>query len=343
MSVNAERRILPTSILNAGSRAEALGDRCWGWHWVTRLASWSRPSHRRSPRDYVDGLASRRTRRRAGPSRGFPSVNTATTPSWRASCCSASARPATGTRRASRPGGSLSLRGRRMSARGPVPIARACALAAGRALEAGRDAGAVRRQWHRRCGRARSDCSSAATSSDGAAASGSRAAVTHQDPRCAAGALPSPARWPWRRARSPIDAAGFLEEVANVRRRRRSVGRPTRSGISLGGYTVTLEAARHVHESGLARLGVDRGRASRPSWCPVCCGVSTPFSVTRTTIGRRSAPPSRVGGDTDTMAAMTGAIAGLGSGRPRFPTDFLDATRLTGESGAPEALTRAGP
>lgn len=151
--------------------------------------------------------------------------------------------------------------------------------------------------------------------------------ITHQDPRAAAGALAIAAAVALAADRRPIVARRFLEEVAEA-------VDPVDPGVA-GSITAVIDwvglsetaAAQYLwdHPFGPEREGAEFGissfvtsgvcwslyaflRAPESWWDAVCIAI-------------------RVGGDTDTLAAMAGAIAGARLGTSALPKELT--ARLT--------------
>jgi ADP-ribosylglycohydrolase len=159
--------------------------------------------------------------------------------------------------------------------------------------------------------------------------------ITHHDPRCAAGAI-TVARAVSIAARGePIEAEPFLDEIArSAEEDDASVAEAVRR---LAGW-VSLDptgAAQQVHESGLD--------PAYPRWQGISAFV-TP-SVLWSLYAFLRSPDDYwetictaigVGGDTDTMAAMAGAISGARLGVAALPRELLSYLTDRGEWGANE-------
>jgi ADP-ribosylglycohydrolase len=159
--------------------------------------------------------------------------------------------------------------------------------------------------------------------------------ITHLDPRCAAGAaVVACAVWHAGK-REPVDVKPLLTELASCAELdERSVADAIRG---LGDW-VSLpppEAARHVHESGLD--------PAHPQWQGISAFV-TPSLLWSLYSFLRSpddywetiCTAIWVGGDTDTMAAIAGAISGARLGVSGLPSELLPCLTDQGEWGARE-------
>jgi ADP-ribosylglycohydrolase len=146
--------------------------------------------------------------------------------------------------------------------------------------------------------------------------------VTHLDHRCAAGAVAVACAVSIAARREPIETAGFLSEVSDCTRGEdRSVADAIRGLAEWIGLSPEA-AARHVHASGLD--------PAHPRWQGISAFV-TP-SVLWSLYSFLRAPDDYwetmctaigVGGDTDTMAAIAGAISGARLGVSGLPKDLL--------------------
>jgi ADP-ribosylglycohydrolase len=162
--------------------------------------------------------------------------------------------------------------------------------------------------------------------------------ITHLDPRCAAGAaVVACAVWHAGK-REPLDAKWLLAELASCAEAdERSVADAIR-GLADWVSLPPNAAARHVHESGLD--------PAHPRWQGISAFV-TPSLLWSLYSFLRSpddywetiCTAIWVGGDTDTMAAIAGAISGARLGVSALPSELLSCLTDQGEWGALE-LTR---
>jgi ADP-ribosylglycohydrolase len=165
-----------------------------------------------------------------------------------------------------------------------------------------------------------------------------QASITHLDPRCAAGAAAVSRAVALAALRFPLDPPGFLNQVANCAgAEEASVGDAIRD---LAGW-VTLaptEAARHVHESGLDPAHMDRWQGISAFVTPSLLWSLYAFLRSPDDYWETICTAIGVGGDTDTMAAIAGAISGARLGVAALPAGLLRRLNDRGEWGA-EALT----
>jgi ADP-ribosylglycohydrolase len=161
--------------------------------------------------------------------------------------------------------------------------------------------------------------------------------ITHLDPRCAAGAVVIARAVSIAARGSPIQPAEFLDEIAG------SIADDGGSlALAVGGLSEWCRldppaAARHLHE-----IGLD---SAHPKWQGISAFVvpsvvwslyaflRTPDDYWETVCTAIS-----VGGDTDTMAAMAGAISGARAGPDALPPTIISLVQDRAEWGA-EALS----
>ena len=165
--------------------------------------------------------------------------------------------------------------------------------------------------------------------------------VTHLDPRCAAGALAVAGAVASAARGTPIDREEFLGSVAAL------AGQADRSvaaaiaGLGRWAHLPPPTAAAWLHAERL-----DPGHGDE--WRGISAFV-TP-SVVWSLYAFLHAPDDywvavctaiRAGGDTDTMAAITGAIAGARLGRDALPGSLVEQLTDRGEWGASELMELA--
>jgi ADP-ribosylglycohydrolase len=146
--------------------------------------------------------------------------------------------------------------------------------------------------------------------------------ITHLDPRCAAGAIAIAQAVSVAARGRDIDPALFLEEIAeSAEQDDGSVAEAIR-GLAEWSSLHPTEAAQHIHQSGLD--------PAHPRWQGISAFV-TPSVVWSLYAFLRSpddfwetiCTAVGVGGDTDTMAAMAGAISGARVGVTALPAGLL--------------------
>jgi ADP-ribosylglycohydrolase len=162
--------------------------------------------------------------------------------------------------------------------------------------------------------------------------------ITHLDSRCAAGAA-AVARAVAVALSSGSRPANFLEEVAGCAEAEdRTVAEAIRG---LNGWIVLApaDAARHVHESGLDPAHVDRWRGISAFVTPSVLWSLYAFLRSPDDYWETVCTAIGVGGDTDTIAAIAGAISGARLGVEALPSELV-ARINDREEWAADALTR---
>ena len=147
--------------------------------------------------------------------------------------------------------------------------------------------------------------------------------ITHLDPRCAAGAVAVAGAVALAVEPGPVHPASFLETLADwVAWEDGSVSRAV-AGVSDWLELEPVDAARQVQASGL-----DRGRAEEWQGISAFVTASVAWSIyaflrTPDDYWAAVCTAIAVGGDTDTMAAIAGAIAGARLGPSALPADLV--------------------
>ena len=164
--------------------------------------------------------------------------------------------------------------------------------------------------------------------------------ITHLDPRCAAGAaVVACAVWHASK-REPVNAGALLSELASCAEAdERSVAEAIR-GLADWVVLSPPDAARHVHESGLD--------PAHPRWHGISAFV-TPSLLWSLYAFLRSpddywetiCTAIWVGGDTDTMAAIAGAISGARLGVAALPSALIPCLTDQGQWMASELTALA--
>jgi ADP-ribosylglycohydrolase len=147
--------------------------------------------------------------------------------------------------------------------------------------------------------------------------------VTHLDPRCAAGAVAVAQAVALAARGGPLDATDFLLEVAALAGEQdHSVGSAIR-GLAAWSHLSPAEAARWLHAEGLDPAYADEWQGISAFVIPSV--VWSLYSFLRDPEDYWSAVCTAIGagGDTDTMAAITGAIAGARLGPSALPEDLI--------------------
>jgi ADP-ribosylglycohydrolase len=162
--------------------------------------------------------------------------------------------------------------------------------------------------------------------------------ITHLDPRCAAGAITIARAVALAARRKPVDPRAFLSDIA---------GCAEGDDASVAGAIRALEgwvsldpiaAARHVHDGGLDPAHMDRWQGISAFVTPSVLWSLYAFLRSPDDYWETICVAIGVGGDTDTMAAMAGAISGARAGPASLPGALLSRLTDRGEWGA-EDLT----
>lgn len=168
-----------------------------------------------------------------------------------------------------------------------------------------------------------------------------QARITHLDPRCAAGAAAVARAVAIGGARRPIDNATFLEDLAVCAE---ADEQSVADAIRDLGEWVSLtpeEAARHVHQSGLDPAHMDRWHGISAFVTPSVLWSLYAFLRSPDDYWETICTAIGVGGDTDTMAAIAGAISGARLGVAALPADLVSRLNDRGEWGAEELVELA--
>lgn len=165
-----------------------------------------------------------------------------------------------------------------------------------------------------------------------------QARITHLDPRCAAGAAAVARAVAIAAAAGPIDSAAFLEDLAACA----EADDPSVAGairdLSAWVGLNPADAARYVHESGLDPAHMDRWRGISAFVTPSVLWSLYAFLRSPDDYWETICTAIGVGGDTDTMAAIAGAISGARLGADALPQDLVGRLNDRGEWTA-DALT----
>lgn len=167
------------------------------------------------------------------------------------------------------------------------------------------------------------------------AAAAEQARITHLDPRCAAGSAVVARAVALAAGPKPLQVTTFIEDLAGC-------AAITDSSVAAGikGLTewVTLppmEAARHLPVSGLDSAHSGRWQGISALVTPSVLWSLYSFLRSPDDYWETICTAIAVGGDTDTMAAMAGAISGARLGLEALPSGLLERINDGGEWGAP--------
>lgn len=161
-----------------------------------------------------------------------------------------------------------------------------------------------------------------------------QATITHLDPRCAAGAVAVARAVAIASGRGSIDNSSFLEDLAGCAAAAdRSVAEAIRD-LSEWLPLSPERAAHHVHESGLDPAHKDGWRGISAFITPSVLWSLYAFLRSPDDYWETVCTAIGVGGDTDTMAAIAGAISGARLGVEALPKGLVARLNDRGEWGA---------
>ncbi len=163
-----------------------------------------------------------------------------------------------------------------------------------------------------------------------------QARVTHLDLRCGAGAVAVARAVSLAAIPGPLHRAAFLEDLAGCAE---AVDRSMSDAIRDLARWASLppaDAARHVHEAGLDPAHLDRWQGISAFVTPSVLWSLYAFLRSPDDYWETICTAIGVGGDTDTMAAIAGAISGARLGPDALPTALLGHLNDRGSWGAAE-------
>jgi ADP-ribosylglycohydrolase len=158
-----------------------------------------------------------------------------------------------------------------------------------------------------------------------------QARVTHLDPRAAAGAVAVAGAVALASRRTPIEALAFLRAVQEL-------VEPVDGSVAgvIGGMADWIGlalpgATRHLAQSGLEPGGLVRWLGISSLVTASVCWSLYSFLRSPDDYWQTICTAIEVGGDTDTLAGMAGAMAGARVGLAALPTDLLGRLNDRGE------------
>jgi ADP-ribosylglycohydrolase len=151
-----------------------------------------------------------------------------------------------------------------------------------------------------------------------------QARITHLDPRCAAGSVVIARAVALAAQQRPLHAGDFIQDVAGCAELSDSSVAAAVRGLSEWVTLSPLEAARHVHASGLDPAHSRNWQGISAFVTPSVLWSLYSFLRSPDDYWETICTAIAVGGDTDTMAAMAGAISGARLGLGALP-DALTA------------------
>jgi ADP-ribosylglycohydrolase len=165
--------------------------------------------------------------------------------------------------------------------------------------------------------------------------------ITHLDGRCAAGAIAVARAVGVSAGRGPIDPGGFLAEVAQCVEPEDASVAAIIYDLRRWASLAPAAAARQIHEAGLDPAHRHRWRGISAFVVPSVLWSLYAFLRSPDDYWETICTAIGVGGDTDTMAAMAGAISGARLGPDGLPEVLLDRVHDRGEWQAPALVQLA--
>jgi ADP-ribosylglycohydrolase len=163
--------------------------------------------------------------------------------------------------------------------------------------------------------------------------------VTHLDRRCAAGAIAVARAVALAPQPGPLDPAAFLADVASCAGEDDAPFAGAIRGLAEWLSLEPTAAARQLHDAGLDPAHNDRWQGISAFVLPSVIWSLYAFLRSPEDYWESICVAIGVGGDTDTMAAMTGAMSGARLGPAALPVELLGRLTDRGEWGA-EDLTQ---
>ena len=165
--------------------------------------------------------------------------------------------------------------------------------------------------------------------------------VTHLDPRCAAGAVAVAHAVALATRPGPLSRAAFLAEVATLAGTQDHSVASAIEGLAAWAHLPPDEAARWLHAEGLDPAYGDEWQGISALVTPSVVWSLYSFLRDPDDYWTAICAAIGVGGDTDTMAAMTGAIAGARLGPSALPPELVEQLHDRGAWRAPELAALA--
>jgi ADP-ribosylglycohydrolase len=158
--------------------------------------------------------------------------------------------------------------------------------------------------------------------------------ITHGDPRCAAGAVVVAGAVLLSAQPGPLNRAGFLGQLARWARCGDETVANAVGDLESWCDLEPASAARHLHETGLDPGYADEWKGISAYITPSVLWSLYSFIRSPDDYWATICTAIGVGGDTDTMAAMAGAISGGRLGASALPAHLLEQLTDRGDWGA---------
>jgi ADP-ribosylglycohydrolase len=165
-------------------------------------------------------------------------------------------------------------------------------------------------------------------------AAGEQSRITHQDPRCAAGAVAIARGVALAANREPIEPSAFLSDISEC-----AAAEDTSVANALGELTEWVSmspeaAARHLHTSAFDPAHSDTWQGISAFVTPSVLWSLYAFLRSPDDYWETICVAIGVGGDTDSMAAMAGAMSGARVGPGSLPEALISQITDCGDWGA---------
>jgi ADP-ribosylglycohydrolase len=167
-------------------------------------------------------------------------------------------------------------------------------------------------------------------------AAADQARITHLDPRCAAGSVVIARAVALAARREALRAEDFIEDLGACAEISDSSVAAAVRGLNDWAGLPPIEAARHLHASGLDPAHRHRWQGISAFVTPSVLWSLYSFLHSPDDYWETICTAIGVGGDTDTMAAIAGAISGARLGVTALPPQLLCYLTDRGEWGANE-------
>ena len=168
-----------------------------------------------------------------------------------------------------------------------------------------------------------------------------QARITHLDPRCAAGAAAVARAVSLAASRQPMEASAFVEEVAACASAEEAAFGEAILDLQRWISLTPSRAAQRLHDSGLDPAHMNRWQGISAFVIPSVLWSLYAFLRSPDDYWETVCTAIGVGGDTDTMAAMAGAISGARLGVEALPAELLTRLNDRGRWGAVELVELA--
>ena len=168
-----------------------------------------------------------------------------------------------------------------------------------------------------------------------------QARITHLDPRCAAGAAVIGRAVALAAQPKPLDSRDFIDDLVVCASITDSSVAEAVRGLAEWVTLAPMEAARHVHASGLDPTQSQKWQGISAFVTPSVLWSLYAYFRSPDDYWETICTAIAVGGDTDTMAAMAGAISGARLGTDALPQELVARVNDRGEWGAQALLELA--